>query len=223
MSTTEVLWGLGGAIVGWIIGNARALAEDIGRRYLLKRAVVSELDELRTSAETTWRNLSRTLGLAALGGTDDFASLPLGSPLFDAHYPDAMLVFTARQRLAIQQVHGTVVEVNSLLADVYRRAADMADAVARGDSVEVPMGRYKTKVRALMTTIAQAHWLAGFYLRTSGKTALRDNKQETQHYEAFMRSMSSDLDQIERSAVALGREQAAFLPLRSMLIPTYPV
>lgn len=55
------------------------LLKDVLRRYLLKRAVVSELRQVHEESRRVWTSLARSLQIHALGGVDKALPLPLSN------------------------------------------------------------------------------------------------------------------------------------------------
>ena len=87
------LWLAAGAAIGWVATQFGTLLKDVLRRYLLKRAVVSELRQVHEEARRVWTSLARSLQIHALGGVDN-ALPPLSNRVYAGHYGEALLLIT---------------------------------------------------------------------------------------------------------------------------------
>ena len=92
------LWLAAGAAIGWMTTQLGTLLKDVLRRYLLKRAVVSELRQVHEESRRVWTSLARSLQIHALGGVDNALPLPLSNRVYAGHYGEALLVFTRVRR-----------------------------------------------------------------------------------------------------------------------------
>ena len=182
MEPVEILWGLGGGVVGWVIASVRDVASDLVRRHLLKRAVVSELRQVYDESDRLWQSLARSLQMYSLGALDPALPLPISNRVYTGHYVEALLVCTRVQRTTLELIHKYVDAVTAGIEDLTSRTRHMGDLVARGETSPGDWERYGSMLRALMGNVAEVRWMSGYYLQRPDFPVLDHDGVEVEAY-----------------------------------------
>lgn len=201
--TENWLWLTGGAILGWLVSRFGDVLRDVGRRWLMRRAVLSELVELDDRASQVWMSLARSLQLHSLGTIDGFATLPITHRVFEAHYSDAMLVFSRVQRAAIEMIHSYVDQLNIILDELRQIARSASDRVADGESASALGKRFGDKLEAGLVTAAQLQWMVRYYRTRPDFPVLEKDGEYAQKYRDYLVEIRGEIAAIEESAKGL--------------------
>ena len=205
MDTSSIWVGLA-ALGGWLLGQLGQLSADVGRRFLLKRQIKSELVQIVEECDRVWISSSRSLQICALGGIDHHVALPISDMVFASQYADASLVFTRVQRTSMEMIHTYVKTVNRRLENLEAIISGAADASRSEEPLELHRKRYHSALRALMMTTAMTRWGAVYHLRRPDFPVLEPDSEDMDSYRAYLDEREADLDHTEKSVVGLTLE-----------------
>lgn len=200
------LWLAIGAVIGWIATQFGVLLKDVLKRWLLKRAIVSELRQIYEEAGQTWTNLARSLQIYSLGGIAPSLPLPISNRVFTANYDEAQLVFTRVQRTTMMLIQNYVNSVNTGLIDLTSRTNRIGDAIASCEECSGEWERYGSMLRALMRNVAELRWMSNYYLRRPDFPVLEADGEEIEKYRRFVDKAGDELDRIAASVKDLTLE-----------------
>ncbi|MEN1929203.1 hypothetical protein WCE37_09440 [Luteimonas sp. MJ250] len=210
------VWLVAGAVIGWVGTQFGTLVKDVLRRYLLKRAIVSELRQLHEESRRVWTSLARTLQIHSLGGVDPSLPLPLSNRAYAGHYDDALLVFTRVQRTAMALVHKYVDEVNLGIEDLRASIKQLNDSHHRQEYDGPGFERFGLRLQAVMGNAAEVLWLTNYYMTRPEFPVLEADSPELEAYQKYVDSYRDECKSIIASVTGLTREdfEHAYRPAR---------
>src|SRR5690554_4410003 len=182
------LWLSAGAVIGWFATQFGHLISDVIRRYLLKRAVVSELRQIHEESRRIWTSLARSLQIQSLGGIDNSLPLPLSNKAYSSYYGDALLVFTRVQRIAIELIHKYVEEANAGLIDLRHTINRLNDNYYESGLDELQVTRFGHKLKAIMSIAAETMWYTNYYISGPDFPILETGDSRLEAYQKYVDS-----------------------------------
>lgn len=200
------LWLSAGAAIGWIATQFGHLASDVVRRYLLKRAVVSELRQIHEESRRVWTSLARSLQMHSLGLIDNSLPLSLSNKAYSNHYGEALLVFTRVQRIAIELIHKYVEEVNSGLVDLRSSINRLNDDYYESTLDQVQLVRFGHKLKSIMSISAEIMWYTNYYMSRPNFPILETSGPQLEVYQKYVDSYREEIEKTIASVKGLTRE-----------------
>lgn len=200
------LWLLAGAALGWIATQLGHLFSDVIRRYLLRRAVVSELRQIHEEARRVWTSLARSLQIQSLGGIDNSLPLPLSNKAYSSYYGESLLVFTRVQRIAIELIHKYVEEANAGLAELRHSIHRLNDLHCERGLDEASIQRFGHKLTATMSIAAETMWYTNYYIARPDFPILENSGPWLEAYQKYVDSYRDELKNIVASVAGLTRD-----------------
>jgi hypothetical protein len=193
--TQKAVISLVSVIVGWILAQTTNLLQSWWRSIHLKKALITELEDLRHHLNRVCLSYERTLQLCAIKGVDHSVPLKLNHHVFEKYYVDVCLKLSRSQRASYEIIHGHIDSLNRgmvKLSDFHPVSKYGLDGKKMEDWTQLVRGQYHNA--------RIAHWHISFHLKNKKNPDLGDIGSDVHKY--FL----SEIDSIEEHIVKIMEE-----------------
>jgi len=181
----KIIVGLVSVIVGLILGQIISGIKGVILRYKIKKALLTELMDIRIELARVEQSFLRSLQLVALKCTEGSVPQKLSNFIFTENYKNIALHLNQEQRISYQMIHRYVATVNAdiekleqLISDVEREII-LEEQPARASYLK----SYSIKIQQAYTNACVTHWHIDHHLKNRKAPVLREEGELYEDYE----------------------------------------
>lgn len=204
-STQKALLSLLSVIVGWFLAQGTTLISTWWKTRRLKKALLTELDDVAHRLAMVERFYGRKLQIYALDGVEVDATVKLTNPIYSKYYPEICFKLNRAQRSSYELIHGYVEIINSGLD----RIAELSLSIAKEKKElnEQRFEEYGDAVKAQFHNVQILFWHLEFHHKHKRNPEI--GGLESQSYRDLLKTMDESDKKIEdiiEQAKGLNRE-----------------
>ncbi|UJQ27772.1 hypothetical protein [Lysobacter gummosus] len=161
----KVLIALASIALGWLLAQGTELVKSKFKARRIKKALLTELTDLRVHLERTRLSCMRGLQVFAIMGIQPAVTVKLSHRVFESQYVNAFVELTHAQRNSYELTHSMIDSVNSSIDGLidFLEGVDMADLPpAKRDKAQLE--KWGRLLKAHYLTIRSAQWHVEFHL-----------------------------------------------------------
>ena len=181
--SVKIIVGLVSVIVGLILGQIISGIKGVILRYKIKKALLTELMDIRIELGRVEQSFLRSLQLVALKCTEGSVPQKLSNFIFTENYKNIALHLNQEQRVSYQMIHSYVATVNAdieklekLISDVEREVI-LEEQPAKASYLK----SYRMKIQQAYTNACVTHWHIDHHLKNN--PVLREEGKQYEDYE----------------------------------------
>lgn len=183
--SVKIIVGLVSVIVGLILGQIISGIKGVILRYKIKKALISELMDIRIELGRVEQSFLRSLQLVALKCTEGSVPQKLSNFIFMENYKSIALYLNQKQRISYQMIHGYVATVN---ADIEKLEKIISDVEREIIFEEQPakssfLNSYNMKIQQAYMNACVTHWHIDHHLKNKKDPALKEEGEQYKAYE----------------------------------------
>ena len=195
----KIIVGLVSVIVGLILGQIISGIKGFILRNKIKKALLTELMDIRVELGRVEQSFLRSLQLVALKCTEGSVPQKLSNYIFTENYKNIALHLNQEQRISYQMIHGYVSTVNAdiemlekLILDVEREVI-LEEQPAKASYLKT----YSMKIQHAYMNACVTHWHIDHHLKNKKAPVL---KEEGEQYEAYEK-LQDDIEECIKNTI----------------------
>jgi hypothetical protein len=195
----KIIVGLVSVIVGLFLGQIISGIKGVILRRKIKKALLTELMDIRIELGRVEQSFLRSLQLVALKCTEGSIPQKLSNFIFTENYKNIALHLNQEQRISYQMIHGYVATVNADIEKLEKLISDVEHAVILEEQPAKTsyFKTYSMKIQQAYMNACVTHWHIDHHLKNKKYPVL---KEEGEQYEAYEK-LQDDINEYIKNTI----------------------